>query len=384
LAKRPTSIIVLSLAIACRQPPKQAEHAPDPGPERREVRLAEEAVRAAGLEVVAVSREAFHPHVIASGVIRPEVERSVAVRARVPGRVVQVMADVGDRVRAGQTLATLEGPDASAVLSRYRAAAAREVAARRSLERAERLLEIRGISRAERDAREAEARVTAAETAAARQDVARFGVDADVVLDADRPLELGVSAPLGGTVLERAVSPGLLVDRNATLFVVANLARVWAVADVYEKDLGQVQEQGEVEVRSDAFPDAVFTGRIALIEPVLDDESRTAHARVVLDNASGTLRPGLFVTVAIPLKGASEVEATAVPAEAVQKISGLPAVFVETGPGRFELRPVETGREAHGMVEVRHGLKDGERVVSRGSFVLKSELLKGSIGGEDH
>jgi multidrug efflux pump subunit AcrA (membrane-fusion protein) len=88
--------------------------------------------------------------------------------------------------------------------------------------------------------------------------------------------------------------------------------------------------------------------------------------------------------VAVPLQGASEVEATAVPDDALQKISGMPAVFVEKYPGVYELRPVETGREAHGMVEIRHGLQEGERVVFRGAFVVKSELLKGTIAGEEH
>ena len=183
--------------------------------------------------------------------------------------------------------------------------------------------------------------------------------------------------------MERAVTSGLLVEKDATLFLIADLSDVWALADVYEKDLGQIREEGEAEVRTDAYPGEVFTGRIALIEPVLDEASRTAHVRIVLDNRDGKLRPGLFVTVAVPLRGASEIEATAVSADAIQKISGLPAVFVETLPGRFELRPVETGREAHGMVEIRHGLQEGEKVVIQGAFVLKSELLKGTIEGEE-
>jgi RND family efflux transporter MFP subunit len=176
----------------------------------------------------------------------------------------------------------------------------------------------------------------------------------------------------------------LLVEREAALFEIADLSTVWAVADVYEKDLGKVEEEGSVEVRTDAYPDTAFPGRIELIEPALDEESRTAHVRVALDNRSGRLRPGMFVTVAIPLRGAAELHALAVPAEAVQKISGMPAVFVEGEPGRYELRPVETGLEAHGTVEIRHGLEEGELVVVQGAFVLKSELLKGTIGGEEH
>lgn len=373
------------LAVACgRALDPVHEEKPEP-PRAQEVRLSESAVRAAGIKVIPVSRESFHPHVVASGVIRPVAQKSVKVRALVAGSVRSVSVDVGDRVRAGRTLATLEGPEVTAALARHRTASARRLAARQSLERAERLLEMQAISRAEVELRRAEAETAAAEAEAARQDLFRMGLDAGAMApDAAGLAGFPIVAPMSGVVLEKAVSPGLLVERDAPLFEIADLSTVWAVVDIYEKDLGQVREQGEVEVRTDAYPGAVFAGRIALIEPTLDEASRTAHVRVVLDNAAGKFRPGLFVSVALPLRDASEAEVAAVPADAVQKISGLPAVFVERAPGLFELRPVETGREAHGMIEIRHGLEEGEKVVAEGAFMLKSEILKGTIGGEDH
>ncbi len=376
--------IVPALLLGCGQGANPTVEAEIEGAGAREVTLTEEALAAAGIRIVPVSREAFHPHVMASGVIKPDAQKSVVVRSRVAGRVVRVMVDVGDRVRADQALAVMESPDVTAAVARHRTAVARAAAVRRSVERAERLLELKALSRAEVDSRRAEAEAAAAEEEAARQDLVRLGLDpSEAHPAAGSPPEFQVAAPLAGQVLERAVSPGLLVEREASLFVIADLAQVWAMADVYEKDLGQIQEEGEVEVRTEAYPDSVFTGRIGLVEPALDEASRTAHVRVLLDNRSGMLRPGLFVTVAVPLRGASEVEATAVVAEAVQKISGLTVVFVEKAPGRFELRPVETGREAHGMVEIRRGVKEGEKVVAQGTFVLKSELLKGTIAGEE-
>jgi cobalt-zinc-cadmium efflux system membrane fusion protein len=340
---------------------------------------------AARVEAVPVSREAFHPHIVASGVIRPDAQRSVTIRSRVPGRVVRVLADVGDRVPAGKTLAILEGPEVTRALARHRIAVARGDAARKAAARADELLAVRAISRAEAESRRAEAEAAEAESEAARQDLFRLGQEPDArVATGDRPAEIRVTAPLAGVVLERNVSPGLLVEEEASLFLVADLSRVWAVADVYEKDLGQVQEKGDAEVRTEAYPEQVFTGRIALVELALDEAARAAHVRVGLENSSGRLRPGMFVTVAVPLRGAFEVEATAVPAGAIQSISGLPAVFVQKEPGRFELRPVDTGRGAHGMVEIRRGLREGELVVAEGAFLLKSELLKGTIEGEDH
>jgi cobalt-zinc-cadmium efflux system membrane fusion protein len=384
-ARASTWALVLTIASAtgCRQASEAPPNAEPPKADPRIVVLSEEVLRAAGVKVVPVSREAFHPHVVASGVIRPDAQKSVAIRARVAGRIVQVLADVGQRVKAGQSLALIEGPEVTAALARHRTAAARAAASRQASERAERLLELKAMSRAEVEARKAEAEATEAEANAARQDLARLGLNPDSVTDSGSPSQFSVPSPLAGVVLERAVSPGLLVEKEAALFTIADLSRVWAVADVYEKDLGQIQEEGDVEVATDAYPGEVFAGRIALIEPAMDESSRTAHVRVVLDNRSGKLRPGLFVTVAVPLRGASEIEATAVPAGAIQRISSLPVVFVQVQPGRFELRPVETGREAHGMIEIRHGLHEGEQVVAEGAFVLKSELLKGTIEGED-
>ncbi|MGH6692280.1 MAG: efflux RND transporter periplasmic adaptor subunit [Gammaproteobacteria bacterium] len=371
--------------IACGQAPEIAHEEAREQSRRQEVRLSEDAVRAAGIEMIPVAREAFHPHVVASGIIRPVAQKSVTVRSLVGGRLVQVLADVGERVGTGQTLCTIEGSEVTAALARYRTAAAREEAARRALERGEKLLDMKGLSTAEVDQRRSDAESAAAEAQAARQDLVRLGLDpTSTAIGEGSRTEFPVVAPMAGVVLSKSVSAGLLIQREATLFEIADLSQVWAMVDVYEKDLGEIREQGEVEIRTDAYKETVFMGRIALIEPTLDEASRTAHVRVVLDNRSGKLRPGLFVTAAVPLRSATEAEATAVPGDAVQKISGLPAVFVETGLGRFELRPVETGREAHGMVEIRHGLKNGERVVAKGAFVLKSELLKGSIAGEEH
>ena len=386
---KPLKIRTLLLAAAVLTASCGHDQVPSPEAEpaeqgRQEVILAEDALVAAGIKVVQVPWEAFHPHVVASGAIRPDSQKSVAVRARVAGRIVRVLVDVGDRVTTGQPLAIIESSDVTAALARYRTASAREAAARKAAGRAVRLLELRAISLAETEVRGADAEAAAAEAEAARQDLIRLGLDPDVSAStAHGPAEIPVSAPMSGVVLSSAISPGLLLEKDASVFEIADLSRVWAITDVYEKDLGEIRENGEVEVLTDAYPGVVFTGTIALVEPVLDEASRTAHVRVLLDNRSGKLRPGMFVTVSVPLQGASDLKAAAVPAEAVQKISGLPAVFVQTAPGRFELRPVELGREAHGMVEIRNGLQEGEMVVAKGAFVLKSELLKGSIAGED-
>ncbi len=377
-------VLFAGFIIACGGKEEETHHSA-PSERSQFVHLTEDAVRAASLEVTVVSRETFHPHVTASGVIRPVAQRSVRVRAVTGGLVVRLLVDVGDRVQKAQVLATIEGPEVAAAVARYRSAAARRKVARESLHRATDLLDLKAISRAELELRTADAAATAAEADAAHENLVRLGLDPESALAKPGPTSrYSVVSPMKGVIIQRHVSPGLLVEKEEFLFEIADLSTVWAIADIYQQDLGQIRAQGEVEVRSDAYPGQHFTGRIELIEPTLDEASRTAHMRIALDNRSGRLLPGLFVTVAVPLRGASEAQATAVPDEAVQKITGFPGVFIEHEHGVYELRPVETGREAHGMVEILHGLQDGERVVSRGAFLLKSELLKSTIAGDEH
>ena len=374
-------MVVAAACISCRsgEAPKEAKSAAEEGGAKTVV-LTPDAQKAADIETAVVARTAFGGRLTAPGVIRPDAQQSVAVRARSEGRVIRVTVDVGAHVAAGDTLAVLEGPDATAALARHRTASAREAAARKALERADHLVELQAISRAERDARRAEAEAASAEAEASRQDLSRLGLE-PASTETGRPAEVAVRAPLAGTVLERSISPGLLVEKGAPLFVVASLSPVWAMADVYEKDLGGLSEHGEAEVKSDTHGER-FQGWLALIEPGVDMTSRVAHVRVTVDNPAGKLRPGQFVTVDLPLKTSPGALGLSIPADAVQHISGVTAAFVQGEAGHYELRSIEVGREAQGAVEVKQGLEAGDRVVIRGAFLLKSELLKGSLGGE--
>lgn len=372
--RRLTLLLAVSLAGCQAEKPAAARPATREGP--RTIRLEPAALQAAGVEVVAASRAEFRPFVSAGGFIRPDARRSVTVRAPGEGRLVRVGIDVGARVEAGEVLATIESPDANAALARNRAAAARADAANRALERAERLLALEGMSRAERDARRDEAAATSAEAEAARRELARLGL---------RPSQeeprLAAAAPRAGVVLEVSAVEGALVEKDAPLALVADLSRVWAVVETADSAAAQTEAGAATRVSSDAWPDRSFEGRVALVEPALGESGRF-RIRVTLDNTEGVLAPGQFVTAELPLPG-PPAGATAVPREAVQRLFGMAAVFVETSPGVFEVRAVETGRESAGRVEVRRGLRDGERVAARGAFVLKTELLEASLAAEE-
>ena len=186
---------------------------------------------------------------------------------------------------------------------------------------------------------------------------------------------------IAGTVIERHITRGEAVTSERQAFVIANLTSVWVNLSVYQKDLSAVHVGQPVTLSmGHELPEA--GGKISYVSPIVDEETRTATARVVLSNPHKRWRPGMFVT------GRIVVERTkvplAVPMTALQTIADQTVVFVETDEG-FQPRAVTTGRADDDLVEIRTGLTPGERYVSRGGFTLKAELSREQFGdGHSH
>jgi membrane fusion protein, heavy metal efflux system len=185
-----------------------------------------------------------------------------------------------------------------------------------------------------------------------------------------------LKAPIAGTVVERSVSLGQAVHRADDAFKIIDLTHLWVLLDIYEKDLRRVHKGQKVHLRTEARPGEVFEGRVAYVNPLIDEKTRTAHVRVEFDNPDGKLSPGQFVSARIlGDPGHAPNEALAVPRQAVQTVDGKSLVFVKKGE-RFERRVVELGLSGGELVEVRLGLEAGEEVATEGAFLLKSELLR--------
>jgi membrane fusion protein, copper/silver efflux system len=184
-------------------------------------------------------------------------------------------------------------------------------------------------------------------------------------------------SPVSGYVVALNVMQGDRVDPDRELFEVADLSRIWAIADVYERDLARVKPGLAAALTLEAYPGKRFAGRIQYVYPRLDPETRTLPVRVSLANPAGELKPGLFGTVEISLPAKSGV---IVPAEAVIDTGDRRYVFVEMAPGRFEPRVVTMGERTGDRAELLDGVAEGERVASSGSFFIDSESrLKASI-----
>ena len=191
-----------------------------------------------------------------------------------------------------------------------------------------------------------------------------------------------VTTPFGGVVIEKTVTQGEVVSSEKALFTVADLSTLWVVIDIYEKDISRLRLGTGVKVSVTAFPEKTFKGKISYIADVVDEKTRTEKARVTIDNSSGLLKPGMFASVLIEATSGGTERLIAVPEEAVLIDGTKRYVFIQTAPEKFQRRDIEAGRTLGDRLEVTRGLKEGETVAVKGSFILKSELKKGELVDE--
>jgi cobalt-zinc-cadmium efflux system membrane fusion protein len=387
------ALVPLVLLSGCRGEPtaeklsKEVAVVAEPNAER--VILSPAAVSGLGLKTVPAERMALDAMIRATAVIRPNALRLAHVSPRIPGRVVDVKAVLGDRVQADQPLAFLDSLELGEKKSAFLQARANVKVARRNYDREQRLFKQRISS--EKDYLEARGEFERSDAAyrAAREALRLLGLGETVIEEVtwgekDHPLShFPIQAPFAGTVIEQHITLGELIKPDEKPYTIADLSTLWILVDVYEKDLGRIAVGTAAEVRVDAFPDERFAGQIRYVSDVVDDTTRTARARVELDNRAGRLRPGMFATAAITLPSTSMVPVVAIPAAAVQRIKGRPVAFVEESPGSYAVRHVTLGREADALVEIQAGVAEGEQVVTEGTFTLKSEVLKDQLAGED-
>jgi cobalt-zinc-cadmium efflux system membrane fusion protein len=185
-------------------------------------------------------------------------------------------------------------------------------------------------------------------------------------------------------VVERNASPGQSVGPSTNLFTVADLQNLWITVDVYEADLQRVRLGASAAVMPSAFANQQFQGRVTYAGGVVDTASHTFKVRVEVPNLNRLLRPGMFAQVRIQTAGVGPGGATTIPEVAVQDVNGKSVVFVASAdPSRFIVRPVTVGARGAGSATITTGLRTGERVVTKGAFQIKAELMKASFGEDD-
>lgn len=351
------------------------------------VHLKPEQVKAANIQLAKVEIRKETAVLEATGQIGPADDRQARVGVRVPGRITALKASVGDTVKKGQMLAVVESPELGRAKSDYVSAAAAARLARENAAREKQLFEKKISAEVEWRKAEAEAVRTAAELQAAENRLHALGVGDAQLPDkvAHFTSTFGAHSPIDGVIVERGVTLGEMVNPEKTLFLVMDLAQVWLIVDVFEKDIAQVALKQKVKVGVTAYKEEQFEGEVSHIGAIVEPRSRAVKVRIALANPNGKLKPGMFARVSLSDTKGDEHEHLFVPVEAVQRTDQGPIVFVPGDePGEFVPRPVKTGHEAGKSVAIESGLTAGEQIVVSGSFILKSELGKEALGESGH
>jgi cobalt-zinc-cadmium efflux system membrane fusion protein len=340
------------------------------------VKLSDEEARTAGVVVETLQPQSVVDQVTLTATVRANQDRIAHVAPRVAARVVKVTANLGDRVKPGQTLALLDSLELGEAHSAYRQAQSQYALARADFERAERLkaddiIPEKDFLRARSDYEKARAGLQAS------GDRLRL-LDAAHGENERGPASIfAVHAPFTGTVIEKHAILGELAQPDKQIFTVADLSTLWIEANLFEKDLARAKIGAPATVTVTAYPGETFRGKLTYISSTVDKETRTLSARVEVPNPEGRLKPEMFATAAIDT--AATARLLTLPQEAVLLINGQPTAFVQEAGG-FAPRVVDLGEKTGNRVVVRGGLKEGEQVVTAGAYALKARLLRSQIG----
>ena len=381
-------IVVASTMAGCKRSPAPATQTNAPTTNAASQQAADKAI-----ETEVVTTAPISGVVTATGKILVPEDRTAVIGPVNEGRIVKLYAGQGSKVRKGQKLAELESADIDQAEADYlkaladsenakRSAAAEIKLAQQTYDRTKALYEKtvvpgKNLQSAEHDLEVARATAennaasTKATLIAARRHLLILGLN-EAAIDAlgTKPglaATFSLNSPIDGTVIERDATIGATVGTDANVFKIIDTSRVWIDANVFEKDLPRVRNGQGVKVTTTAFPGTTFSGRVIFINSVVDPDSRTVKVRTEVPNPDGRLKPDMFCNVEIITDVKSM--AVSIPQSAVLDDGGKKVVFVAEG-NDYKERQVQIGIQNGDRVEVIDGLSAGDRVVTRGNYLL--------------
>jgi cobalt-zinc-cadmium efflux system membrane fusion protein len=413
------------------------EHADE---HQNEVMLSPEALVAAKIEVEGVTQRPSIARLKVTGTVETNPQQTQQVTPLVSGRVERVNVVLGDRVSPGTVLAVISSPQIAQMHGKLHEAETQLSLTERNLTRVLKAENRVAVLQSKAKLNEAEATLkrtrrlielgagagkdliaaeTAYQTAKADYDfqtnislnrevqeaqaaVETARVDVGHLRDEMRALGAPVRenelkdhkndsslirllAPASGRVTERLANPGAGIEAGKPLFTIANISTMWVIANVPEGQLGSLREGTPAEIRSSITGGDPINGRVAYIDPQLSEDTRSGRVRIEVPNPGERLKAGMFVEVGFQTSTNSAVgEELVVPTAAIQRVGERTIVFIpkDEEAGGFEVREVEVGGETDGYTRILSGLKIGEKVVTKGSFTLKTQLEKGAMGDE--
>lgn len=314
-------------------------------------------------------------------------DNEAQIGSLVQGRVHQVFVNVGDYVKAGQVVMTLEGLDIGQIKAGFMKAKAAYEYAKANYERQKKLFEEKVGSQKSYLESQAEYEKALADFKAEDKKIHSVGLlDEDFMntktSDDHTAGTLPIKASISGIVIERNVVIGQLVDVSTNAFKIINTASVWVDGQIYEKDISKIAGKSSAVFNCTAYPKEKFNGTITYVGQTVDEHSRTITVRGSLNNANNRLKPQMFGELHIPV--GANAKAILIPEEAVVQENGAAFVFVRVNDTSFVQRKVISGVTVDSQIEIREGIKEGDVVVTKGVFYLKSELKKDEVAGAEH
>lgn len=341
------------------------------------IQLSEQEREVVKVEIVKAAYAPLKAELSAMGkVIAPQNSKAIVSYA-FPARISQIHIRIGDWVKRGQRLVTLQSEEVGNAKSEFYKASADFELAKVSNERQQRLFD-RGVGAkkdfltSEADLKVAEANLTAAEK---KLHVLGFTEDDVKLISESHQINpvITLNAPISGKIIQNNAVLGGMIDQGTEILVIMDPTVLWIDADIYEKDIAKIRLGQEVAVTVPAYPGEEFLGKTTYISDVLNENTRTITVRAEVKNRDYKLKPGMFASIKIALNHQSR--AMVIPQQAVLEDRGDKVVFIRRGD-QFFLQVVQTGATENGLIEIVQGLAEGDEVVKAGNYQLKSKLYE--------
>jgi Cu(I)/Ag(I) efflux system membrane fusion protein len=326
------------------------------------VKLDAKAQQLAGVQTAQVMKKALNKEIKTTGKVAINDSSRAYITSRVEGRVEELyVTSEGQYISPGQAIASVYSPTYIAAQEEY-------------------LLTLESVQKLKGAGKDV-VQINNRLLQAARRKLQLLNIPESEIVHLEHTRRVNdnmtIYAQFGGTVMERQLLPGSFIMPGDKLYAVSDLSTVWMYADLYEKDIANVQVGQEVNVASSAYPGETFTGQVTFINPVLDDATRTVKVRVEMGNPGGKLKPNLFVRAAINVPLA---ESLVIPVSSLLDTGTRKVVFVMQDTDTFVKRDIVIGQEADGYIQVLSGLQPGDTVVTAAAFLIDSQTQLGQYG----
>ncbi|NQT80973.1 MAG: efflux RND transporter periplasmic adaptor subunit [Candidatus Aminicenantes bacterium] len=377
-----------------KQKASEPEEQEDEGHEHQHLILPPGKQKEWGILVDTATRQDITSKITLPGVLVLNQNKTAHISSFIGGKVISLTADLGKKVHKGQVMLNINSPEFAQAQADFLQAIAKLNLSRKEYERAKMLLKENAIEEREFLRREAEYEKLSTEAGGLGSILHSYGMDhaqtekliekcatrkPDGKLCELADPNLPILSPISGTIIFRDVIVGEHVEPDKVLFTTSDLSTLWALLDVYEKDLPFFDKKSKVTIKSSLYPDKEFPGKITFISDLIDEKLRTIKIRVEVQNNKRLLKPNMYIQGIVENK-VLDKKMLVIPEEAIQNLNGEKIVFILEEKDVFAVCHVELGAKIGNKRIIAKGLEEGQKFVLKGAFNLKSELTKATFG----